>query len=154
MFSSGFLGTAAPLYLDIVTLYFAILPFLMFLCISFAIKKKYDRHFICQSILFAVTLVVVAIFEVGMRMSGGIMEFMKTSGVSYGFMMTFLIVHVGIAIVSVVLWSALIYSAVKNYKVEAKGVPASHPRIGRYVFLGMTVSSSMGIVIYYLLFIY
>lgn len=154
MFSTGFLGTAAPFYLDIVTIYFALLPFFMFLSISFAIKKQYDRHFISQLILFIVTLVVVVIFEVGVRLSGGILEFMKTANISFAFMMTFLIIHVSIAIASVILWSALLYGAVKSYRLEASGVSSAHAKFGRFVFLGMTVSSFMGVAIYYMLFIY
>ncbi|MBU0631240.1 DUF420 domain-containing protein [bacterium] len=154
MFSSGFLGTQAPFYLDVITIYFALLPFLMFLSISFAIKKQYDKHFLSQLILFIVTLVVVVIFEVGVRISGGIMEFMKTANISFAFMITFLIIHVSIAIASVTLWSALLYGAVKSYRLESSGVSSAHARFGRYVFLGMTISSFMGVAIYYLLFIY
>ncbi len=154
MFSSGFLGTSAPFYLDMITVYFALLPFLMFLSISFAIKKDYDKHFVSQLILFVVTLVVVVIFEVGVRISGGIIEFMKTANISYGFMITFLIVHVSIALASVILWSALLYGAVKSYRLEGNGVSTAHAKFGRLVFLGMTVSSFMGVAIYYLLFIY
>jgi putative membrane protein len=154
MFSSGFLGTTAPFYLDMITIYFAILPFLMFASISFVIKKRYNAHFISQLALFAVTLVVVVIFEVGVRISGGIVEFMKTANIPYWFMITFLIVHVTIALVSVVLWSALLYGAVRSYILEAKGVSKSHGKVGRFVFLGMTISSFMGVAIYYMLFIY
>ena len=154
MFGSGFLGTQAPFYLDVITVYFALLPFLMFLSISFAIKKDYNKHFVSQLILFAVTLVVVVVFEVGVRISGGIMEFMKSANISYGFMITFLIVHVSIALASVVVWSALLYGAIKSYRLESTGVSASHKKVGRYVFLGMSISSFMGVAIYYMLFIY
>lgn len=154
MFGSGFLGTSAPFYMDFITLYFAILPVLMFLSITFAMKKKYEKHFMSQLILFAVTLVVVVIFEVGVRVSDGFVEFMKNAHVSFGFMITFLIVHVSVALASVVLWSALLYGAVKSYKLENNGVSASHKKVGKLVFLGITVASYMGVGVYYLLFVY
>ncbi len=154
MFGLGFLGTSAPFYMDFITLYFAILPVLMFLSITFAMKKKYEKHFISQLALFAVTLVVVVVFEVGVRVSDGFVEFMKNAHVSYGFMITFLIVHVSIALASVVLWSALLYSAIKSYKLENNGVLASHKKVGKLVFLGITLASYMGVGVYYLLFVY
>jgi putative membrane protein len=154
MFGSGFLGTSAPFYMDFITVYFAILPVLMFLSITFAMKKKYEKHFMSQLVLFGVTLVVVVIFEVGVRVSDGFVEFMKNAHVSYGFMITFLIVHVSIALASVVLWSALLYGAVKSYKLENNGVSASHKKVGKLVFLGITMASYMGVGVYYLLFLY
>jgi putative membrane protein len=153
MFGSGFLGTSAPFYMDFITVYFAILPVLMFLSITFAMKKKYEKHFMSQLVLFGVTLVVVVIFEVGVRVSDGFVEFMKNAHVSYGFMITFLIVHVSIALASVVLWSALLYGAVKSYKLENNGVSASHKKVGKLVFLGITMASYMGVGVYYLLFL-
>jgi putative membrane protein len=152
MFGSGFLGTAAPFYMDFITLFFALLPLLMFLSIRFAVKKEYNKHYLSQLILFAVTLVVVVIFEVGVRVSDGFVEFMKNAHVAYGFMLTYLIVHVSIALASVVLWSALLYSAVKSYKLENNGVSSSHKKVGKLVFLGLTLTSWMGVGIYYLLF--
>ena len=154
MFSSGFLGTSAPFYMDFITVYFALLPILMFLSIRFAVKKDFDKHYMSQLILFVVTLVVVVIFEVGVRVSDGFIEFMKNAHISYGFMVTFLIVHVSIALVSVVLWSALLYGAIKSYKLENNGVSSSHKKVGKYVFLGLTIASYMGVGVYYLLFIY
>lgn len=154
MFSSGFLGTSAPFYLDAITVYFALLPFLLFYSITFAMKQEFSKHFISQLSIFAITLIVVVVFEVGVRISGGFIEFMKNANVSFGFMATFLIIHVTIALASVVLWSALLYGAIKSYKLEENGVSASHKKVGYIVYFGMTISSFMGVVIYYLLFVY
>jgi putative membrane protein len=154
MFGTGFLGTSAPFYMDFITVYFALLPVLMFFSILLAVKKQYEKHFLSQLILFAVTLVVVVVFEVGVRVSDGFIEFMQNAHVSYGFMITFLVVHVSIALVSVILWSALLYGAIKSYKLENKGVSASHKKVGKLVFLGMSIASYMGVGVYYLLFLY
>ena len=154
MFGSGFLGTSAPFYMDFITVYFALLPFLLFISIRFAIQKEYQKHYLSQLVIFIMTLVVVVVFEVGVRVSDGFMEFMKNAHVSYGFMLTYLIIHVSIALGSVVLWSALIYSAVKSYKLENLGVTSSHKKVGKLVFLGLTLTSYMGVGVYYLLFMY
>ena len=70
-FSKGFLGTDAPLYMDIATIYFAILPFLLAFSIFYAVKKQYKKHFISQFIILSTTLYIVVLFEIGLRISGG-----------------------------------------------------------------------------------
>jgi putative membrane protein len=154
MFESGFLGTTAPFYMDFITVYFALLPFLLYISIRYAVKKEYEKHYVSQLSVFLITLVVVVIFEVGVRISDGFMEFMKHAHVPYGFMVPYLVLHVSIALASVVLWSALIYGAIKSYKLEQNGVSTSHKKVGKWVFTGLTVTSIMGIGVYYLLFIF
>jgi putative membrane protein len=154
MFETGFLGTQAPLYMDIVTLYFAILPFLLGLGIRFAIKGNYESHYKTQLYTFVTTLLIVVVFEVGVRVSGGFIEFMESSNANPTFMVAFLIFHVFVAILSVVMWSALIYGAIKNYKIEKNPLPLSHKKIGKWVFLGLSATSIMGVMIYYFLFIF
>ena len=85
LFSEGFLGTSAPFYLDFATLYFALLPFLLAFSIYLAAKKEYKKHFISQAIILGVTLVVVVIFEIGVRINGGFLEYSKNSNISYDF---------------------------------------------------------------------
>ena len=58
---SGFLGTKALLYMDIVTIYFAIFPFLLFSSIYLAIKKDYSKHFISQTIILFITIIMILI---------------------------------------------------------------------------------------------
>ena len=54
-FEPGFFGTAAPLYLDLATSYFFILPFLILYSISYAIKKQYKKHYISQFVIIVIT---------------------------------------------------------------------------------------------------
>ncbi|MEA1918785.1 MAG: DUF420 domain-containing protein [Campylobacterota bacterium] len=154
MFETGFLGTSAPLYMDVVTLYFVLLPFLLAVGIRYAIKGNYDAHYKMQLWTFVVTLVIVVVFEVGVRVSGGFVKFMESSNANYTFMVAFLIFHVLVAILSVVMWSALIYGAVKRHKIEKEPLPISHKKIGKFVFLGLSATSIMGVMIYYFLFMY
>ena len=149
-----FIRPDAPLYMDIITIYFALLPLLMFFAIRFAVKKEYDKHFKAQLSLFILTLIVVLFFEVSVRLSGGFTLFMKTAHVSYSFMLIFLMVHIAIALATVVTWSALLYGAIKSYKIEGRAISKSHKKIGRYVFVGASITSLMGVIIYYLLFVY
>lgn len=154
MFSNGFLGTSAPFYMDLATLYFAILPFLLGIGIRYAVKKELDKHYKVQLGTFILTLLIVVFFEIGVRVSGGLFAFMQESHINYTFMVVFMIIHIIIAITSVLIWSALIYGAVKAQRNKNISLPASHQRFGKYVFAGLTVTAFMGVMIYYFLFIY
>ena len=154
MFEAGFLGTKALMYMDIITLYFGILPFLMASAIYMAIKKRYKLHYKMQLTIFVVTLIVVAIFEVGVRISGGFSAFMEQSNANYSYMLIFLVIHVLVAILSVVLYSMLIYNSTQQYIFKKEPFASNHKRMGQVVFFGMSVTSIMGILIYYFLFMY
>lgn len=154
MFSQGFLGTAAPFYMDLVTLYFALLPFLLIVGIMMAVRKKFELHYKMQLSTFLLTLVMVVVFEVGVRFSDGYSVFMQSANINETFIWIFLLVHVLIALVSVVAWSILVYSAVKEFKLGATPFVKSHKKLGMWVYAGMSITSFMGVLIYYFLFIY
>ena len=153
LFSKGFLGTSAPFYLDLATVYFAILPFLLAISIFFAIKKHYKKHFISQAVILGVTLFIVVIFEIGIRISGGFIEYSKYSNISYDFMLFFLIIHILIAIAAVAGWLFLFISSYKQYKSNTLNV-TSHKKIGKAIFTALSISSIMGVCIYFFLFIF
>lgn len=153
LFSKGFLGTAAPFYLDLATVYFAILPFLLAISIVFAIKKHYKKHFISQAVILGVTLFIVVIFEIGIRISGGFIEYSKYSNISYDFMLFFLIIHILIAIAAVGGWLFLFISSYKQYKMNTLNI-TSHKKIGKAIFTALSISSIMGVCIYFFLFIF
>ncbi|MBA3027110.1 MAG: DUF420 domain-containing protein [Sulfurimonas sp.] len=154
MFETGFLGTSAPFYMDLVTLYFAILPLLMGSAIFVAVKKRYELHYKMQLSIFVLTLLVVGVFEVGVRISGGFSAFMEQSNANTTFMIIFLLIHILIALATVVLYSILIYSAIKQFRLKSAPIVKSHKKLGMIVFFGMSITSFMGVMIYYLLFAY
>lgn len=153
LFSDGFLGTDAPFYLDLATVYFAILPFLLAFSIFFAIKKQYKKHFISQALILGVTLFIVVIFEIGIRISGGFIEYSKYSNVSYDFMLVFLIIHILIAIAAVAGWLFLFISSYKQYKTNTLNATL-HKKIGKAIFASLTITSIMGIFMYLFLFVF
>lgn len=153
LFSTGFLGTSAPFYLDLVTVYFAILPFLLAFSIYFAVKKEYKKHFISQAIILGTTLTIVVIFEIGIRISGGFLEYSKYSNISFDFMLVFLSVHILIAIAAVGGWLFLFISSYKDYKNNSFD-GKKHRKIGKAIFVALTISSIMGICIYTFLFMF
>lgn len=153
MFTSGFLGTNAPFYIDLVTVYFTLLPFLLAFSIFFAIKKKYKQHFLSQAIILGITLLIVVIFELGIRISGGFMEYSKYSNISFDFMLIFLIIHILIAIATIGGWLFLFISSYKDYKNNSLD-GKKHRKIGKSIFFTLTLSSIMGIFMYLFLFVF
>lgn len=152
----GFLGTKALLFMDVVTIYFALLPFLLAFSIKYAINKEFKKHFISQSFILATTLIIVLIFEVGVRLTGGFLEYAKTSSISYDFLVLFLIIHIIIAILAVAGWLYLFINSYKQYKNNGfeSFNQSNHKKIAKAIFISITLSSIMGICIYLFLFVF
>ena len=144
MFETGFLGTRALWFMDLVTLWFALLPFLMASAISLAMHKRYRAHMQFQTVLFAVTLLMVIIFEVG--------AYAEQSSISFTALATLLAVHILIAVVAVAAWAWLLVDSLRRFR-SGVGVAAGHKRYGKAVFAGMGVTSFLGVLIYLLLFV-
>ncbi|MBP6713669.1 MAG: DUF420 domain-containing protein [Aliarcobacter sp.] len=139
--------------MDIATIYFAILPFLLAFSIFYAVKKEYKKHFISQAIILSFTLYIVILFEIGLRISGGFMEYSKYSNVSFDFMLIFLVIHIFIAIAAIAGWIFLFISSFKQYKRnELNGM--KHKKIGKGIFAALTLTSIMGTCMYLFLFVF
>ncbi|QKF81641.1 DUF420 domain-containing protein [Halarcobacter ebronensis] len=152
----GFLGAKAPLFLDLVTIYFAILPILFGISILFAVKKMYKIHFISQSTLLATTVIFVIFFEIYIRMIGGFTELTKDeTGLYFYFLISILSIHIIIAFLTVLCWFYLYITTYRIYKQE--GIKAieikRHRKIGKLVFDGLITSCYMGVMIYILIFL-
>ena len=154
LFETGFLGTKAPFYLDLITCYFAFLPFLLAYSIRFAVKKEFKKHFTSQSIILAFTLVIVLFFEVSIRLDGGFAEYVKHTDVSKNFLVIYLVIHIIIAIAAIAGWLYLYISAYKAYKTD-KTLSSSpnHKRIGKAIFASLTLTCILGIGMYFFLFV-
>jgi len=151
----GFLGTKALMYMDVITLYFALLPFFLAFSIRYAVKKEYKKHYYSQIVIFIVSLIMIILFEIGVRFSGGFIEFSKESSVSFAFLSSFLGVHIFIALLSVILWIIVLYTSLREYKAggDMAVFATRHKRKARVLFAGLTVTSIMGVMIYIFLFV-
>ncbi len=156
IFQPGFLGTRAPLFMDIVSVIVALLPFLIFGAILLAKKENYEAHESVQKFLFIVTVVVVAFFEYGVRMAGGYKHLMEGSSVGHNYFIYVLVFHIFIAVVTLILWiMTLVYA--KRYKRQ-KTLPGlyakTHKRDGQRTFIGIVLTMLTGAWVYALLFVY
>ena len=150
-FEPGFLGTAAPFYLDLATCYFFILPFLILYSISYAIKKQYKKHYISQFVIIVITLVVVVIFELGLRLDGGFQKYSQDSSYNYVFLLIYLLAHIVLAVMTLSYWTYFVFTSYKAYKTG--NLEKKHKQKGRYVFGLILLTSLTGLSFYALLFI-
>ncbi|MDF1882330.1 DUF420 domain-containing protein [Sulfurimonas sp. SAG-AH-194-C21] len=156
MFEAGFLGTKAPFFMDFVTLLVAVLPILVYGAIILARKKMYKTHMVVQNIIFVVALVVVAYFEVGVRVGGGFDAFMEGSGVPYTYALIVLLVHILIAVVMLFYWGLTVVNGNINFRKRSLPGIASrgHKVMALKAFVAIIFTSFSGIWVYLLLFIY
>ena len=156
MFETGFLGTKAPLFMDMVTLIVAFLPILVYGAIIFARKKMFKIHMILQNIIFLFSIVVISYFELGVRVGGGFEAFMSESEVSYTYALLVLVLHIIIAVVMLFYWTLTIFMG--NYNFVKKTLPGRASSLHRHLavktFMGIIFTSFSGIWVYLLLFVY
>ena len=156
LFSPGFLGTRAPLFMDIVSVIVALLPFLIFGAISLAKKGNYNAHATVQKLLFWISVIVVGFFEYGVRMEGGYKNLMEGSSVSHDYLLYVLIFHIIISVITLILWVMTLYTA-KRYKRQST-LPGlyskSHKKDGMRTFIGIIFTMLTGAWVYALLFVY
>jgi len=155
MFTAGFLGTRAPLFMDVVTIYFALLPILVAFSVYLAVKKQYTLHFKSQMFIFVLSMVMVVVFEIGVRIDGGFNAYMQESSLSFGWVLLYLVIHILFALLTVVAWGITIYSSYKAFRLEGASSPyfAEHRKRARWVFLAIFITSLMGCSMYPILFI-
>ncbi len=157
MFVTGFLGTKAPLFMDIVTLIVAFLPLLIGLAISFARQKNYRLHHVTHTVLFIVSLLVIGYFEYGVRLGGGYEAFVQHTQVSHDYLFIVLMIHIFISVVTMGVWASTLLNAYKSYQRGGilPGVDSSiHKKAGLRAFIGITLTSLTGIWVYLLLFVF
>jgi len=156
MFQPGFLGTRAPLFMDIVSVIVALLPFLIYGAISLAKKKYYSAHEAVQKLLFVISVIVVAFFEIGVRMEGGYKSLMEGTSVSHDYLLYVLIFHIIISVITLILWVKALVTA-KRYKRLAT-LPGlysqAHKKDGQRTFIGIILTMLTGAWVYALLFVY
>lgn len=150
LFERGYVSESAPLYLEIVGLYFALLPLFMTLSIVLAVKKYKKLHLLSQLFLYLFTLLMVVVFEVGMRLDGGFLAYIDESSSYFIPFVLFLALHIIIATLFIILWSYQLILSIKSYRMKMP-MPR-HKEIGKWIVISMVISTLMGGAIYLFLF--
>lgn len=144
----GFFGTRAPLFMDIVSLIVAALPFLMLGIIYLARIKKYELHARMQVVLYVISVLVLTFFEIGVRFVGGFKSFMEDSGVGHEYAFVVLVFHIAISVITLIIWTTTIFMAKKQLALN------KHKRAGILTFIGVLMVVLTGGWVYLLLFVY
>lgn len=145
-----------PMHMNIMVIYFTLLPFVLFYSISLAKKRKYKAHFISQFFILSLTLVVLLYFEIMIRIDGGFFEFAKQSSFDHDFLVKYLIFHITIALIAAILWLRLFiksYLLYKNNQLELLK-SSSHKKMGIITSIFLFLSCLTGVFVYLFLFIF
>ena len=108
-----------------------------------------------QFAIFIVTMVFIIIFEIGVRVVGGFGEFLKDSSVSTDYFITYLVLHILVALASVIGWIIMMIKSYSSYKEDKFNSPffKTHRKYSKILFLGITLTAYSGIGIYVMLFL-
>jgi putative membrane protein len=155
MFEAGFLGTRAPLFMDIIVLVVGLLPFLISFSIWFSTKRMYKLHQFLQTVLFLATIIVLIYFKYGMHEAGGFDFFIKGSSINSSAAFYFLIFHIIIASITLIMWFIMIRFSIADRR--RRGLPGlysrDHKKSGKRLAFAILMTSITGVIVYWMLFI-
>lgn len=145
-----------PLHMNVMVIFFSILPFIVLVSIHYAKNKKYKLHLISQGFVLILTVLVLLFFEVMIRIDGGFFEFAKQSSMSHDFLIKYLFFHIALSLIAAFLWIRLFINSMIMYragKLESLK-NSNHRRNGKITFLFLLLSCVTGIFLYLFLFIF
>jgi putative membrane protein len=140
MLPQGFFGTRADILMDLVIVAFIIILPVLTISWSKARQKKYPQHRGIQLWLGSILGVAVILFEVDLKMSGGMAELTKDSpyfdtallnGWIYG--------HTLVAILTTIIWVVLIIMSLRRFG----NPPSPNDFSGKHRFWGRTGMTTM-----------
>jgi len=151
----GFLGTRALFLMDVGVLFLALLPILLGLSILTAINGQYRLHKFTQSILFFLTLFFLALFAYVVHYQQGFDSLMSSSSINSNQAFYFLVLHVIVAMTTMVMWFiALLYAKADRKRRALPGVYSqSHRKTGWRICLGICLVSLTSVGLYWILFV-
>jgi putative membrane protein len=151
---AGFLDTRAPLYMDIIISFLALLPILSGISIFFAIRKQIKLHKFFQFLLFFLSIIALVLFAYTVHYAKGFEGLLEKSSIDSIIALIVLIVHIIISIVTLTLWMfALMYALSDTRRRGLPGVYSeSHAQAGKRVFKGIILTALSSVGIYWVLF--
>lgn len=141
MLEIGFLSDKAPLFMDIVSLFFFILPFLLLGAFQYIKKDKIKHFFISQYLIIFFTMLMIALFEVGIILNDSFLKYLDDT-ISFSTFVLLLLFHIVVAIVSFIGWIILMINQAKFNKEYVK-----------LLFISITITAYSGNFMYLILFV-
>jgi uncharacterized membrane protein YozB (DUF420 family) len=153
----GFLGSRAPLVLDLLFLaMFVVVVVLAWSICQVKYRRRYELHKRVQVVLGIILLVAVAVFEIDIQLHGWQDRAVGSEGGEVSTVVwTSLYVHLTFAVSSVVLWPVVIVRALRNFPDPPLPGPHSawHKRWGWIAAADMCLTAVTGWVFYWLAFV-
>jgi hypothetical protein len=152
----GFLGTRAPLILDVLCLaMLAVMAILAWSVYQVKIRRRYALHKWVQITLAAILLVVVILFEIDIRLHGWQERAAgQLGGRAPSAAVIALYVHLVFAVSTVLLWPIVIVLALRNFPNPP--MPSQHSRVhvplARVAATDMMLTAVTGWIFYWVAF--
>lgn len=152
----GFLGTRADLFMDVLIVIVAVVPALLAGSWALARRGALRAHKRAQLALAGVFTVVLTLFEVYIRLKGGVDGIsvgssLHQSWILYGWLW----VHLALAVVSAVLWIWLLFASLRRFPnpPAPAAFSGAHRRWGKVAFVTMGLTAITGLGVYALCFV-
>jgi putative membrane protein len=140
--------------MDIAIVLFTVLPLLLGFAIRFAKRRRYLAHRNLQTATLLLILILIVLFELNIRLSGGTSTFLAKSSVNPHFLRVFLRFHIVVATITAIVWTTLVVRSWRRFRRELPGsFSRAHRRWGWITFGGVFVLSSTGCALYVMLFV-
>jgi putative membrane protein len=150
----GFLGTRADLFMDVVIVFLTLLPVLMLTAFRAARTGRLSMHRNMQAGTLAVVLVVVVLFELDIRLTGGKAAFLAQNPTRADLVAPILRFHVAIATLTFLAWLSLAVASWSRFRATLPGAFSHmHRRLGKAAFVGACLVSATGALVHALLFV-
>jgi len=151
----GFWETTAPLHMDVMVSFLAILPILSGISIIFAIRRSFKLHQFTQFFFFFLTVSALGFFAYLAYYTKSFERFTQSSSIDHTLVVIALVTHAIIAISTLSLWMLSLMYALSDKKRRA--LPGfysqSHAKAGKRVFKGILLTALSAIGIYWMLFL-
>lgn len=145
----GFLGTNAPFMMDVVVISLVlVMPMLAFSILQ-AKRGAIGLHRRLQFLLSILLTIAVLLFEVEMRVAGGIKNLIETDRYTISFRI-FLWFHIFLAVSTLILWCITFFHANKNFdgKNMLESYKPTHRKLGISSTVFLVLTSVTGLVVY------
>jgi len=150
----GFFGTRADAFMDVVIVLLTLLPVLMLAAFRLARRGRVTFHRNMQCATLLLVLLVVVLFELDVRQSGGKAAFLAQNPPRASLVGAILRFHIGIATLTFFGWLALAALSWSRFRRSLPGAFSRlHKRLGKVTFVGVCILSSTGALIYLLVFV-
>jgi putative membrane protein len=149
---AGFISPRSDILIDVVILSFVIILPILIWSWSQVRQRHYQHHRNTQLSLGIVLAIAVVLFEIDLRLSGGIFELTKDSVAAGTFLLNFWIwSHMAVSILTSLIWIVLIPLSLSRFGNPAKpnAFSRTHKLWGRTGMITMMLTGLSAIPLYY-----